>query len=79
MTNIYPAIHEHDANWNSLGTLNGASYTPGGWTWFNYRECMGTQSFTTASGTRNIIISIAGTSVSNPSYLDVDTISAFEQ
>lgn len=79
MTNIYPAIHEYDANWNPLGTLNGASYTPPTWTWYNYLAVVGTQSFTLASGTKNIIISIIGTSTSNPSYLDVDTISAFEQ
>jgi hypothetical protein len=79
MTGIYPVIHEYDQNWYPIGTLTGTSYTPGTWTWFNYREIVGSQSFALASGTKNIIISIVGTSVSNNSMLDVDTISAFEQ
>jgi hypothetical protein len=77
ITNISPTIHEYDGNWDSLGMQTGTSYTPLTWTWYNYRTSVGAQSFTLNNATRNIIVTINGTSISNPAYLDVDTVSAF--
>jgi hypothetical protein len=79
MTGVYPAINEYNAAGGFIRTQTGTSYTPGTWTWYNYREMVGSQSFTLDVNTRSIRMSIVGTSVSNPAYLDVDTISAFEQ
>jgi hypothetical protein len=79
MTNIYPAIYEYDSGGHFIRTQTGVSYTPSTWMWYNYLACVGTQSFPLATNTSLIRISIVGTSMSNPSYLDVDTISAFAQ
>jgi hypothetical protein len=82
MTNICPTIHEYAGDWTPIGTpQTGTTFTPPTWTWYDYRTSVGTQSFTLNSATRNIIITINGTTggTAFPYYLDVDTVSAFVQ
>jgi hypothetical protein len=79
MIGIHLDVHRYDANWGDQGTVSTLAYNPRGWSFNNFLARVGSFCIPTTANTKKIIISVCGTSVSNPSYLDVDTVSAFER
>jgi hypothetical protein len=79
MTRVRVVVSQYDSSNGYLAQLQGAAFNPSGSSFNNYLARVGSQSFTLNPNTRFVILSFVGTSVSNPSYLDVDTVSVFEQ
>lgn len=78
MRDVRMEVVEYDAYYNSLTTDTGPTFTPTGWSFNNYLQRGGTWSVQLGSQTRYVIVLISATVMSNPAYLDVDTVSAWE-
>ena len=72
-------VAQYDQFLNSTQNLSGPAFTPSGWSFNNYLHRAGSWSATLRPDTRYIIVSVSGTVVSAPGYLDVDAASVFQQ
>jgi hypothetical protein len=78
MTNIQVAVSEFTSTGTPNGKTFGPAYTPTGWSWNNYLVRGGSWSRQLNANTRYVIVSVQGIgAATSPSYLDVDTISAY--
>ena len=78
MKNVYMGVTEYDSGQSVVAQTAGTTFTPSGWSMNNYLQRTGTWSVSLDSATRYVIVSIGATCQSNPSYLDVDCVSAWE-
>jgi hypothetical protein len=76
MINIQIEIVQYDANYMRLADLTGPAFTPIGWSMNNYLQRVGSFRFGLDARARFASVVVSGYTVANPSYLDVDTVSA---
>ncbi len=78
LSNVRMAVHEYNHDGIELRHTEGASFNPA-WAWNNYLQRTGSFSVDLLPQTEFVHITIVGSIVENPSYLDVDTVSLYEK
>ena len=78
MDNVSMGVVEYDEDRNGIAENSGPKFTPVGWSFNNYLQRVGSWSVMLNNNTRYVIVSVGGTVRQNPSYLDVDTVSAWQ-
>ncbi len=78
LKDIRMGFAQYDQSLNRTQDLSGPAFTPSGWSFNNYLHRAGSWSATLRPDTRYIIVSVSGTVVSAPGYLDLDGVSVFQ-
>lgn len=78
MRNISLFVYEYDSNGTFIRSQVGPSFTPSAWSWYNYLQTVGSSSFPMTATTSQVNFGILGQCIASPSYLDVDTTSAWQ-
>lgn len=76
------AVHEYDASHHEIGVKEGPKFTPAAWAMNSYLHHAGSWSVTLGRKARYAVVEIKavkGAASANPAYLDVDTVSVWEQ
>jgi len=76
MQNVKMTVNEYNSSWGFIKATSGSTFNPG-WSFKNYIHETGPWSVTLTADTYYVIISIGATCSTDPSYLDVDCVSAW--
>lgn len=77
MQNVKMAIKEYNSSMTVINNANGPTFTPSGWSWNHYLTTVGSWYVQLQANTAYVAIVIQGNAVTNPTYLDVDTVSGW--
>lgn len=78
MENIQMSVTEFDINQQQIAVFNGPSITPPAWQWYSYTHLAQSWFIPLSKQARFITVSVGGQVTTNPSILDVDTVTVWE-